>query len=126
MSNGQGADARADRKVNCKCKKKCGSPAGEGKWIAFSTRSLHRRQDADSVSTGPAFTAFIASAASTQSPQSTSAGIGNLHGLKRRIPPDTNHGLPKRRLDLDNPGPPQADNSGKQTLSAKTRRPAAQ
>ncbi|KAJ7664814.1 hypothetical protein B0H17DRAFT_1143574 [Mycena rosella] len=95
---------RDDGKVVCKCHHKCGGPDGEGKFVAFSTRSLHRRVDAESITpTGSAFATFLASAASAaqQSPQSGSSNSG-LHSLKHRIVPDVGHTTRRRQIDSEN------------------------
>ncbi|KAJ7686204.1 hypothetical protein B0H17DRAFT_1160683 [Mycena rosella] len=95
---------RDDGKVVCKCHHKCGGLDGEGKFVAFSTRSLNRRVDAESITpTGSAFATFLASAASAaqQSPQSGSSNSG-LHSLKRRIVPDVGHTTRRRRIDSGN------------------------
>ncbi|KAJ6609410.1 hypothetical protein B0H10DRAFT_1954617 [Mycena sp. CBHHK59/15] len=51
-----------DGKVIRKCRKKCGGPDGEGRHVAFSTRSLHRRQDAEINTDTSGFANFLASA----------------------------------------------------------------
>ncbi|KAJ6624306.1 hypothetical protein B0H10DRAFT_1872472, partial [Mycena sp. CBHHK59/15] len=86
MSGSAPTSATDDLRVVCKCSKKCGGPDGPGRRIAFSTRSLHRRQDAGTASPiGSGFTDFIASVAPPVQ-QPLQSGSGNAIHRKRRIP----------------------------------------
>lgn len=48
-------------RVLCRCRRKCGGPDGPGVPVAYSTSTLHRRQDHDVVETTTGFTEFLAS-----------------------------------------------------------------
>ncbi|KAJ6620906.1 hypothetical protein B0H10DRAFT_2355230 [Mycena sp. CBHHK59/15] len=89
---------QADGKVICKCRKKCGGPDGEGRPVAYSTRSLHRRNDTDFATPGAAFTQFLASATPQieAGPSSSMAALNPSGGLKHRVS-GAGHNLEKRR-----------------------------
>ncbi|KAJ6622000.1 hypothetical protein B0H10DRAFT_2187780 [Mycena sp. CBHHK59/15] len=91
---------QADGKVICKCRKKCGGPDGEGQPVAYSTRSLHRRNDTDFATPGAAFTQFLASATPQieAGPSSSMAALNPSGGLKHRDS-GAGHNLEKRRRD---------------------------
>ncbi|KAJ7159571.1 hypothetical protein C8R46DRAFT_1038867 [Mycena filopes] len=94
--SGASAPSGSSKTVICKCTAKCGGPDGAGKPVGYSTRTLHRRTDANNLGIGAEFTSFLSGAsAAANNPPSAPGG-------KRRLPDDqtVSHSASKRRHEV--------------------------
>ncbi|KAJ7705826.1 hypothetical protein B0H16DRAFT_1826404 [Mycena metata] len=90
MSDYTGAAVLPPGKVWCNCQRKCGGPDGR-KPVAYSTRTLHRREDTDTVAASVAFSTFLQTAAAESSQPSTNQSrpekrpaLDQLSGTRKR------------------------------------------